>query len=106
MWMKCFLDDKEDTSPKPFIQNPTPHHLSPAMAKMGAQDFDELILWEEPLKIERMSTYTLNQKLSLMATGPIFFLSSIKKMNTSCFDKRWSDMIKGYYQLPLCLTGL
>lgn len=37
-----FLDYKDGTSPKIFIQNPHPHHLSRAVAKMGAQDFDEL----------------------------------------------------------------
>ena len=40
--MKCFLDDKEGTSPKIFIQNSHRHHLRQAVAKMGAHDFDEL----------------------------------------------------------------
>ena len=45
-----FLDYKDGTSPNIFIQNPHPHHLSRAVAKMGAQDFDELTLWEEQIK--------------------------------------------------------
>ena len=45
-----FLDYKDSTSSKIFIQNPHPHHLSRAVAKMGAQDFDELTLWEEQIK--------------------------------------------------------